>query len=297
MDRTHSNQVPQAPDRMSHTTFAHLTGRALVAVRGEGWRAFLDNLLSNDVQGMAPGEARAALLLTPQGKLLFDLFVIAPGDGEPDIALLDTQAAQREALVQRLRLYRLRAKVEIEPLDGAVWAALGADPGEGWSPDPRLAALGWRGYGREAQMDAGEDAYDAHRLALGVPDAAKDCAPDKTFPLEADFDLLNAIDFHKGCFVGQETTSRMKRRSAVKTRIAPILFDGPAPAPGTQVDTESGLRAGETLSGRDGRALALLRLDRAICGPLHCDDRPVRLDIPAWWPEGTLPSGAETDAD
>ena len=282
---------------MSHTVFAHLTGRALVAVRGEGWRGFLDNLLSNDVQSMAAGESRAALLLTPQGKLLFDLFVIAPTAHEPDIALLDVQAAQREALIQRLKLYRLRAKVEVGPVDGAVWAAWGQDPGEGWAPDPRLAALGWRGYGREAPRDAGEEAYDAHRLALGVPDAAQDCQPDQTFPLEADFDLLNAIDFKKGCFVGQETTSRMKRRSAVKTRIAPIVFDGPPPAPGTPVDTEAGLRAGEVLSGRQGRALALLRLDRAVCGPLRCQDRPVRLDIPAWWPEGALPSAAQTASD
>ena len=287
---------------MSLRVFAHLTSRALIAVEGDGWRPFLDNLLSNDVEGMAPGEVRAALLLTPQGKYLFDLFVIAPRAGQADIALLDVQASQREALIQKLKLYRLRAKVGIEPADGAVWAAWGpypdeGGPGEGWTPDPRLKALGWRGYGREALTDAGEDAYDAHRLALGVPDAAKDSEADKTFPLEADWDLLNAIDFHKGCYVGQETTSRMKRRSAVKTRMAPITFDGPPPAPGTPVQTAEGLRAGEVLSGRDGRALALLRLDRAVSGPLAVGSLPVTLEIPSWWPDGTLPSGDETTPD
>jgi tRNA-modifying protein YgfZ len=277
--------------------FAHLTSRALIAVSGADARPWLDNLLSNAVEGLKPGEVRAALLLTPQGKYLFDLFVIAPPADEPqDILLLDVQAERREALIQRLTLYRLRSKVMVEPVDGAVWAAWGADPGDGWTADPRLLALGWRGSGREAQVDAGEDAYDAHRLALGVPDPAKDCEPDKTFPLEADQDLLNAIDFHKGCYVGQETTSRMKRRSAVKTRMAPIVFDGPAPAPGTPVETAAGLRAGEVLSGRDGRALALLRLDRAVSGPLACSGHPVALDIPSWWPEGTLPDpGAQED--
>lgn len=274
---------------MSLPVFAHLTSRALIAVEGDGWRPFLDNLLSNDIEGMAPGEVRAALLLTPQGKYLFDLFVIAPQAGVADIALIDVQASQREALIQKLTLYRLRAKVQIEPVDGAVWAAWGADPGEGWTPDPRLKPLGWRGYGREALKDAGEDAYDAHRLALGVPDAAKDSEPDKTFPLEADWDLLHAIDFHKGCYVGQETTSRMKRRSAVKTRMAPLAFDGPAPPPGSPVETPEGLRAGEVLSGRPGRALALLRLDRAIGGGLTVDGRAVTLEVPHWWPEGTLP--------
>ena len=287
--------------------FAHLTSRALIAVSGADARPWLDNLLSNAVEPLKPGEARAALLLTPQGKFLFDLIVIAPhtrerlADEPQDILLLDVQADRREALIQRLNLYRLRSKVQIEPVDGAVWAAWGPDPGPelngGWTPDPRLAALGWRGYGREAARDAGEDAYDAHRLALGVPDPARDCEPDKTFPLEADYDLLSAIDFHKGCYVGQETTSRMKRRSAVKTRMVPITFAGPAPPSGTPVETREGLRAGEALSGRDGRSLALLRLDRAVSGPLVCDSRPVALDIPAWWPEGTLPSPDEAQPD
>jgi folate-binding protein YgfZ len=274
---------------MSLTVFAHLTSRALVAVDGPDWRPFLQNLLSNDVETLGPGEARAALLLTPQGKFLFDLFVIAPGDGEADVALLDVQAGRREDLVRRLALYRLRAKVTIEPVDGAVWAAWGADPGDGWMADPRLPALGWRGYGREAAVDAGEDAYDAHRLALGVPDPARDIVPDASFPLEADYDLLNAIDFHKGCYIGQETTSRMKRRSAVKTRMVPLTFAGAAPEPGTPVETAAGLRAGEVLSGREGRALALLRLDRAVSGPLVCAGKPVALDIPGWWPPATLP--------
>ena len=283
---------------MSLPVFAHLTSRALVSVSGPDARPWLDNLLSNAVEDLAPGDIRAALLLTPQGKFLFDLFVIAPPAEEPqDILLLDVQAERREALIQRLTMYRLRSKVQVEPVDGAVWAAWGADPGQGWLGDPRLRDLGWRGYGREATDDAGEDAYDAHRLALGVPDLKRDGEPDRTFPLEADYDLLNAIDFHKGCYVGQETTSRMKRRSAVKTRMTPLVFEGPAPAPGTPVETQGGLRAGEVLSGMDGRALALLRLDRAVSGPLVCQGRPVALDIPPWWPEGTLPNPGEDQPD
>jgi folate-binding protein YgfZ len=277
---------------------AHLTSRALIAVSGPDARPFLDNLLSNRADDLRSGQARAALLLTPQGKFLFDLFVVAPLADEPqDILLLDVEADRREALIQRLNIYRLRAKVQVEPVDGAVWAAWGSDPGEGWIADPRLPDLGWRGYGREARTDAGEDAYDAHRLLLGVPDPARDCEPDKTFPLEADFDLLNAIDFKKGCYVGQETTSRMKRRSAVKTRMAPLRFKGPSPAFWTPVETQDGLRAGEVLSGREGRAMALLRLDRAVSGPLACDGRPMMLDIPGWWPEGTLPTAEETASD
>jgi folate-binding protein YgfZ len=285
---------------MTAPAFSHLTSRALVAVRGPDWRPFLQNLLSNDVETLKVGEIRAALLLTPQGKYLFDLFVTpeVDEDGE-ESGLLDVQTGQRDALIAKLKQYRLRSKVEIEPMDGSVFVSWGGEtlPGEGWMPDPRLAALGWRAYGRVGQVDTAEDAYDALRLDLGVPDPARDCTPDQTFPLDANWDLLNAIDFHKGCYIGQETTSRMKRRSAVKSRMTPLEFTGPAPAPGTPVQTAAGLRAGEVLSGREGRALALLRLDRAVGGGLTVDGRPATLDAPLWWPEGTLPSAADTEAD
>jgi folate-binding protein YgfZ len=118
---------------------------------------------------------------------------------------------------------------------------------------------------------ATEHAYDAHRLAVGVPGPA-DWGTDKTYPIEANFDLLNGIDFKKGCFVGQETTSRMKRRGTIKSRMLPIAFDGPPPAFGSEV-LAGELRAGEVLSGRDGRAMALLRLDRIEGADLTADGR------------------------
>ncbi len=262
---------------------AALDGRALVCVSGPDWRRFLQGLVSNDVETLAEGELRFAALLTPQGKLLFDLFVLGRADG----CLLDVQAAQREALVQRLTMYRLRSKVEIAAVEGSVsalWPGVEGLDAPGWARDPRLPELGWRGYGAappQGAMAATADDYDSHRLALGAPDPARDCVPDRTFPIEADFDLLNGIDFQKGCYVGQETTSRMKRRGAIKTRMLPIAFDGPAPPPGTEV-LAGELRAGEVLSGRDGRAMALLRLDRIEGAALTADGRPVRAQPPAW---------------
>lgn len=101
--------------------FAHLDSRALVRVDGPDWRDFLQGLISNDVEELAPGEARFAALLTPQGRMLFDLFVIGTGDG----CVLDIQAAQREAVILRLSMYRLRAKVEIAEAEGRVTALWG----------------------------------------------------------------------------------------------------------------------------------------------------------------------------
>ena len=259
---------------------APLHSRALVRVSGEDWRPFLHNLLTHDVERLAPGELRFACLLTPQGKFLHDLFVLADGDG----AWLDVQAARREDLLKRLGVYRLRAKVALEPAEGTVFAMWdAAEAGAGWTADPRLPQLGFRAIDAAAEANATEEDYDARRLSLGVPDPGRDLVPDKTFPIEANLDLLDGIDFRKGCFIGQETTSRMKRRGTIKNRMLPITFEGPPPPFGAEV-LAGELRAGEVLSGREGRAMALLRLDRINNADLTVEGRPVRAAPPAWFP-------------
>jgi hypothetical protein len=262
---------------------ANLTSRALIRIAGPDWRDFLQGLLTQDVETLKDGEARFAALLTPQGKLMFDLFVIGQSDG----CLIDVATERRAALIQRLTIYRLRAKVEIAADERPVTALWPAGAlGQGWVVDPRLAALGLRGYGAETPADAAladEAAYDAHRLALGVPDPAGDAPSETTYPIEANFDLLAGIDFKKGCFVGQETTSRMKRRGQIKNRMLPIVFVGEPPAYGAEVLAGT-LRAGEVRTGADGRAMALLRLDRIDGEALTVDGRPVRVERPAFLP-------------
>ena len=277
--------------------FAELGSRALIAVEGADWRSFLHGLITQNVETLAPGEARFAGLLTPQGRLLWDLFVVGREDG----AWLDVAREHREAIVSRLSMYKLRAKVEIAADERPVAVLFSDRPGDSrdpsgasasvpavagvsgdWVADPRLPELGLRGYGASPPPDAevaDEAAYDAYRLALGVPGCA-DWGSDRTYPIEANFDLLHGIDFRKGCFVGQETTSRMKRRGQVKSRMAPITFDGPPPAEGTEV-LAGELRAGEVRSGVDGRAMALLRLDR-LGGSLTVDGRPAAVARPDW---------------
>jgi len=264
--------------------FTRLPDRALLRVSGPDWRSFLQGLITQDVETLAPGELRFAALLTPQGRLLYDLFLF----GEADGALLDVDADARDALKARLSIYRLRAKVSIEAVDGGIYALWGGErPPPPWAHDPRLEALGWRAAGALAPppgaVEIEAEAYHVHRLALGVPDPARDAPADRTYPIEANFDLLNGIDFRKGCFVGQETTSRMKRRGTVRTRMAPIAFDGPPPPAGSEI-LAGELRAGETLTGAAGRVMAVLRLDRLSAGPLTVEGRPVRAMLPDWLP-------------
>lgn len=263
---------------MTHSVqVADLSSRAAIIVEGPDWRAYLQGLLTQDVETLAPGELRFGALLTPQGRLLYDLFLLGLEEG----CLVDCAAEHRDALLQRLLIYRLRAKVRIEASDLAVRAAWGGDDApEGFVADPRTPALGWRGYGVGA-ANAPEAAYEAHRLSIGAPGAG-DWGSEAHYPIEADFDLLNGIDFKKGCFVGQETTSRMKRRGAIKSRMTPIAFDGPPPAAGAELLAGT-LRAGEVLTGEDGRAMALLRLDRLDAGALTLPDgRAWRPAFPDW---------------
>ncbi|MCS6622611.1 folate-binding protein YgfZ [Roseibacterium beibuensis] len=257
------------------TRIARLDSRALIRVSGPDARPFLHNLLTQDVETLSEGELRFGALLSPPGRLLFDLFLT----GEADGVLLDVAADRREALLQRLSMYKLRAQVTVEADDRAVYVSW-PDVADGFIADPRAPDLGGRRCGGEIDTDATEADWQAHRLAAGVPDPAADAPSDKTYPIEADFDLLNGIDFAKGCFVGQETTSRMKRRGSIKNRMLPIAFDGPPPPFGAEV-LNGELRAGEVLSGADGAAMALLRLDR-LEGALTVEGRPVAVRRPDW---------------
>lgn len=260
-------------------SIARLDSRALIRVSGPDARPFLHNLLTQDVETLQPGELRFGALLSPPGRLLFDLFIW----GEEDGVVLDVAAERRDALVQRLSMYKLRSKVEVMPIPDAVFVAWGASMSDGFVVDPRLPDLGGRRWGDQSAADATEADWQARRLSLGVPDPTQDALMDKTYPIEADFDLLNGIDFHKGCFIGQETTSRMKRRGTIKNRMMAIAFDGPAPERGAEV-LNGELRAGEVMTGAEGRAIALMRLDR-MDGDLAVEGRPVRVEKPAWIPD------------
>ncbi|MFW2343586.1 YgfZ/GcvT domain-containing protein [Brevundimonas sp.] len=257
---------------------ASLPDRALVRVGGPDARTFLNGLLTQEVLTLEPGQLRFGALLSPPGRLLFDLFLFGENDG----VLLDVDADRRDALIQRLSLYRLRAQVTITPDDGTVQVLWPAGPDTPGRPDPRLAALGHRHYGASLPTTAEAANWHDHRLTLGIPDPARDGGQDTTYPIEADFDLLNGIDFSKGCFIGQETTSRMKRRGAIRNRMLTLEVDGPLPSPGTEV-LNGERRAGQTLSGQGNRLMALLRLDR-LDGQLTVDGSPARVLSPDWMP-------------
>ncbi|MEQ9689951.1 MAG: folate-binding protein [Bauldia litoralis] len=284
---------------MTNGRIAELPRRGVVAVSGEDAHAFLDNLMTSNVGEAGAGRAVFAGLLSPQGKLLFDF--IAFHDGER--YLLDMARSEIPAFLKRLGLFRLRSKVDFADLSEerivvAAWGGASAPLLDGVvAPDPRLAALGYRGIvppGADMVADfteSTEAAYDAHRIGLGVPEGGIDFTFGEAFPLDADMDQLAGVDFAKGCFVGQEVVSRMKHRGTARRRVV-IGRGDDLPPPGTPV-TAGGKPIGALGSSAEGTGLALVRLDRARAAmdageAILAGEAPLALAIPDWatvdWP-------------
>ncbi len=262
------------------TLCAELPDRSVIEVSGEDRISFLQGLVSNDVNQAAPDRAVWAAFLSPQGKWLADFFILSDGDR----LLLDCEAPQATALIQRLSRFKLRSKIAIARRDDVrVYAVWNGSPAARplSAPDPRLPEAGYRILSSEIlPVDASFEDWDLHRLDLGLPDGSRDLEPEKTVLLEAGFDELNGISWTKGCYMGQELTARTKYRGLLKRRLVPVEVDGPLPAPGTPA-LRNGIEVGTMRSGRDGRGMAALRLG-ALHEALTCDSAHLIPRIPAW---------------
>ncbi len=256
--------------------------RTLIRVSGPDAAPFLDNLLTQNVTRLADARVLYAALLSPQGKALADMMLWAAGDA----IVIEADPARGADMLRRLGMYKLRAQVTLEDVSAMHAVLWATEPFEGASPDPRLGALGWRALTQAAPAPQGDVAYDALRLSVGAPDLARDAAPEEVFAGEALLEELNGVDFQKGCFVGQENVSRMKRRATTRKKFCPVVFEGPAPAYGAIV-TAGAAEIGQIRTGAEGRAIALLRLDRALAAQqdgvqLSAEGREMRLDPPSW---------------
>lgn len=282
-----------------------LPERGILAISGDDARELLQGLITNDIQNVSPTRAIYAALLTPQGKFLHDFFITE----HKDRMLLDCRAERMPDLIKRLKMYRMRSKVDIEDEtdkwtvgvmltnENAEEAGAAVIPGtaktrfDGVSyVDPRHAGLGERtirlvdeddNFPTDEALQAKNRAtYDALRISLGIPDTDTDLIADKSMPLESGFDELHGVDFDKGCYVGQEVTARMKHRNLVKKRLFPVTLDGDA-TPGATVKAGD-VDAGELRSVAGGRGIALLRLDLAEQGGLTADGAEVTPEKPDW---------------
>jgi folate-binding protein YgfZ len=286
---------------------ALLPDRGVVKVAGADARTFLNGLLTTDVTKVTPGQARFGALLTPQGKIIVDCIVAEAPAEDGGGFFLDCPRALAPGLVEKLNFYRLRAKAICEDLSEglgvmAVWDGRGATEYGLIYPDPRLPALGQRimlppHLAKEAAADLGAElfeaqAYEAHRIAQGVPRGGLDFIYGDAFPHETDMDQLAGVDFEKGCYIGQEVVSRMEHRGTARSRIVPIAAGDFAPDAGVPV-MAGDRQVGITGSHAGNRGLAMLRLDRvadaqAAGTPLTAGGVAIEPRKPEWakfdWP-------------
>jgi len=227
-----------------------LPDRAILNLTGPDTLALLERTVTHKVADWAEGEARYGALLTPQGKVIADYIAHRTPEG----VLIDVHREAAEDLLKRLKMFRLRSAVEMalcENLVSAVSTHGASDPRSGNLPRRAITPPG----------DAGDPlpGWDVLAIRAGVPEWGRDYRAGDVFPTDINMDLMNGVDYRKGCFVGQEVASRMKRRTLIRKRT--VRVHGAALAAGAEV------RAGESVIGTvtsaaDGEGLALIRTDR-----------------------------------
>jgi folate-binding protein YgfZ len=272
---------------------AAIPDRALIAIVGPDAEHLLQNVITTDLDKLAPGEAMGGALLSPQGKILFDFLISRDG---ADGFRLECRADVAADLARRLTLYRLRAKAQISVVEGAVvqvwWESdSGASRTES-RPDGALrdrrfvAAAVWRSHD---VVDAGSgdlEGWQAFRIEQGIAESGSDYALGEAFPHDVLLDQTGSVGLRKGCYVGQEVVSRMQHRGTARRRVLVAESDGPLPQAGAEI-TADGRMVGTLGSSSRGRALALVRIDKVKAAmnagvPILADGAVLTLSIPAW---------------
>lgn len=255
-----------------------LPSRKLVSVTGPDAMDFLQNITTADMRQVTDDEMIYGLLLTPQGQFLHDFFI----SRQPAIAdafLVDIFADRLDDFMQRMKMFKLRAKVELRVLEDI---QVYAHPSTGLR-DPRLPVLGFRLYADHAAENAEmqEDDYIDLCTRHGVPDTAS-ILPQKDFAADMNLDLLGAIAWDKGCYIGQEVTARMHYKGLAKKRL--LLLEGKDMAQGDMLFNAGGRVVGEVrqINPRDiEQALAIVRFD-SVDGVQTAGGRIVSVYMPPY---------------
>ena len=296
---------------MSETLYTPLPDRAVIRVSGPDRVSFLQGLVSNDIEKITADHSGYGALLTPQGKFLFDFFIYQQ---DQDSLLIDCErgedGARAAEFYKKLRMYKLRAKVELTDVtesydvitvfgDGALTALNLPDTAGATAPladgikavDPRLSLMGARVLLPKNELtqmaaigatESDADTYHQRRVTLGLPNGSEEMEIDRAILLENGFEELGGVDFKKGCYMGQELTARTKYRGLVRKRLLPITIIGPAPETGTAImngDKEAGII--RSIHGNGG--LALIRLERiGNDAELTAGDAKITVHVPDW---------------
>ncbi len=284
------------PNNKIFSAFLH--NRAVISLTGDDTIDFLQGLISNDARPLANGNSIYAALLSPQGKFLHDFFLIPWCDK----ILIDVSTERAGDLLARLKIYRLRSKVEIaidESLCVATfWNGIIEEAEQRNSKiyiDPRLPEIGYRAIGTKDSINdfiqknscklVMEEEYERFRLSLSAPDT-RDMIVEKSLLMECGFEELHGVDFSKGCYVGQEVTARSKFRGQVRKSFYKVQADTALPTIGTSI-MAGDKSIGELRTSLGDTGIALIHNDEYevaknanvdfLCGGIK-----IRLDLAIW---------------
>jgi folate-binding protein YgfZ len=259
--------------------------RAVFRFSGPDAHKLLNDVVTGEIpsEGAGEGEVAAAwALLSPQGKILAEGLAGHADDG----IWVDVHQSVADDFFKRMKMYRLRAKAEIDDLREThrVGFAQNEEP-TGLRHTDRMGPIdmGWRVI---APVEAttgwvqNDSFYHAERIGVGIAHQGNDFPANDAFAHDIGLDILDGIDFEKGCYVGQEVVSRMKHRGTARRRPVIVLgVDAPAGSPVLANGREAGT-IGQVV---DGAAVAIVRLDR-ITDPaaVTVDGKPVSVALPVW---------------
>ena len=276
-----------------------LENRGLVAISGEDAQSLLQDVISCGVDDLPEGLARPGALLTPQGKIMFDFLLSRDG---ADRFLFDLGRDQIAGFMQRMTMYRLRAKADISAADNStVQAAWGDESEAGCLVDGRFPeeANAFRLYGESRPETASVEEYRRLRVEHGVAESEADFELSDVFPHDVLMDLNGGVSFKKGCFVGQEVVSRMQHRGTARRRVVVLTAKDTLPA-GKKDLTAAGRSVGTVGTVAGDKALAIARVDRIASAqanqePLLIGETPVTASLPTWTGLSLSPADASQE--
>ncbi|GGY43596.1 CAF17-like 4Fe-4S cluster assembly/insertion protein YgfZ [Parvularcula lutaonensis] len=241
--------------------------RDLINAEGPDAEQLLNSVLSADVSGKKPGDIVYACLLTPQGKVLDVMYLHRLTNG----FLIDVFQGRGAPLAKQLNMYKMRARATFEKVPGGVFVAPDHLAPEDAGSDPRMEGLGKRWYTLGPLVEGPKNpSFFQLMRRLGIPEFGLDYHSGDVFPMDVNLDALGAVDYKKGCFVGQEVASRMFRKGEIRKRTLKVYGDADLPR-GTTL-RQRGNIVGTVTSMIGGEGLAIMRLDRiqgAECFALH----------------------------
>lgn len=233
-----------------------LKNRALLEISGLERKKFLQGLITNDVNKASKDNLIFAVMLNAQGRFLYDFFIFE--DGEK--LMLDCFAARRDEILKKLNFYKLRAQVLIKKNDDLIVAHSFEHQG---LVDPRNEKLGYRIYTTNKDFSQNDEAYQFNRISLKIPESENDLTYEKSLILEFGFDELNAINYEKGCYVGQELTARTHYRGEIRKKIFHIKLDETSVDKNSEITCEGksvGIILSSVFHQNELHALALIKI-------------------------------------